>query len=397
MDLVFVYEDKFAQDAQGNIYAGSAFSQAVFDRYLEHFDRVILLMRRSPVSPDDTEALSRMNRLDGDRISVVWLPDLTASLRSFFSLRLRRQLRNIIRENITPDRAVIIRVPSLSGRIAAGYCKKMGKPYLAEAVGCPWDSLWNHSLRGKLLAAKSWLQMRFCMKHASHAVYVTDEFLQRRYPTRGKSAPISDVELRPADGAVLEKRLEKIARHDGRTVIGTAAAVNVAFKGQRFVIGALAALKAQGRTDFEYRLAGGGDSSRLRALAQKRGVSDQVVFEGSLPHDRMFDWLDGLDLYIQPSTVEAMPRALIEAMSRGLPVLASEVGGIPELLGGSAIFPAKDTAAIADMLAALGKDSMSAMARANFARAADFEKAKLEKRRFDFYREFAEEAKESKA
>ena len=45
----------------------------------------------------------------------------------------------------------------------------------------------------------------------------------------------------------------------------------------------------------------------------------------------------------------------------------------------------------------LGKESMSAMARANFARAADFEKAKLEKRRFDFYREFAEEAKESKA
>lgn len=397
MDMVFVYEDKIAQDSNGNYYTGSAFSQAVFDRYLQVFDHITLLMRKADVDPDDTETLSRMNKLNAERIDVVILPNLTASIKNYLSLKLRREFRKIVIANITPDRAVIIRAPSSSGTIAAKHCRKIGKPYLAEAVGCPWDSLWNHSLRGKLLAAKSWLQMRFCMRYASHAVYVTDEFLQRRYPTRGKSAPISDVELRPADGAVLEKRLEKIARHDGRTVIGTAAAVNVAFKGQRFVIEALARLKAQGRTDFEYRLAGGGDSSRLRALAEKRGVSDQVVFEGSLPHDRMFDWLDGLDLYIQPSTVEAMPRALIEAMSRGLPVLASEVGGIPELLGGCAVFPAKDTAAIADMLAALGKESMSAMARANFARAADFEKAKLEKRRFDFYREFAEEAKESKA
>lgn len=397
MDMVFVYEDKIAQDSNGNYYTGSAFSQAVFDRYLQVFDHITLLMRKADVDPDDTETLSRMNKLNAERIDVVILPNLTASIKNYLSLKLRREFRKIVIANITPDRAVIIRAPSSSGTIAAKHCRKIGKPYLAEAVGCPWDSLWNHSLRGKLLAAKSWLQMRFCMRHASHAVYVTDEFLQRRYPTRGKSAPISDVELRPADGAVLEKRLEKIARHDGRTVIGTAAAVNVAFKGQHFVIEALARLKAQGRTDFEYRLAGGGDSSRLRALAEKRGVSDQVVFEGSLPHDRMFDWLDGLDLYIQPSLQEGMPRALIEAMSRALPAFGSRIGGMPELLGGSAIFPAKDTAAIADMLAALGKESMSAMARANFARAADFEKAKLEKRRFDFYREFAEEAKESKA
>lgn len=397
MDMVFVYEDKIAQDSNGNYYTGSAFSQAVFDRYLQVFDHITLLMRKADVDPDDTETLSRMNKLNTERIDVVILPNLTASIKNYLSLKLRREFRKIVIANITPDRAVIIRAPSSSGTIAAKHCRKIGKPYLAEAVGCPWDSLWNHSLRGKLLAARSWLQMRFCMKHASHAVYVTDEFLQRRYPTRGKSAPISDVELRPADGAVLKKRLEKIARHDGRTVIGTAAAVNVAFKGQHFVIEALARLKAQGRTDFEYRLAGGGDSSRLRALAEKRGVSDQVVFEGSLPHDRMFDWLDGLDLYIQPSLQEGMPRALIEAMSRALPAFGSRIGGMPELLGGSAIFPAKDTAAIADMLAALGKDSMSAMARANFARAADFEKAKLEKRRFDFYREFAEEAKESKA
>ena len=107
------------------------------------------------------------------------------------------------------------------------------------------------------------------MRHAAYAVYVTNAFLQRRYPTRGISAAVSDVELTPADAAVLARRLEKIRTYSGKLVLGTAAAVNVAFKGQRYVIEALARLKAAGRTDVEYRLAGGGDPTALRELAQR--------------------------------------------------------------------------------------------------------------------------------
>ena len=55
MDMVFVYEDKIAQDSNGNYYTGSAFSQAVFDRYLQVFDHITLLMRKADVDPDDTE------------------------------------------------------------------------------------------------------------------------------------------------------------------------------------------------------------------------------------------------------------------------------------------------------------------------------------------------------
>lgn len=191
------------------------------------------------------------------------------SLRAFLSLQRRREIRQIITRSITPERAVIIRVPSESGTIAARFCRRIGKPFLAEAVGCPWDSLTHHSLRGKVLAPDAWLRMRWCMRHAPYAVYVTNAFLQRRYPTRGISAAVSDVELAPADAAVLARRLEKIRTHSGKLVLGTAAAVNVAFKGQRYVIEALARLKAAGRTDVEYRLAGGG--TRLRSGSWRSG------------------------------------------------------------------------------------------------------------------------------
>lgn len=397
MELVFVYEDKIAQDTDGNYYTGSAFSQAVFDRYLQHFDRITLLMRKADVAPDDAETLGRMNKLDTSRINVVLLPNLTASLRSFFNIKLRRRFKKIVIENITPDRAVIIRAPSDSGAIAAKYCRSIGKPFLVEAVGCPWDSLWNHSLRGKVLAPFAW--MRFCrtMRHADYAVYVTDEFLQRRYPTHGKTAAISDVELQPVDDSVLEKRLEKIKNHSGSVKLATAAAVNVSYKGQRYVIEALAKLKERGITNFEYHMAGGGDNSALKVLAQRLNVEEQVVFEGSLPHEKMFAWLDEMDVYIQPSLTEGLPRSVLEAMSRGLPALGSRTGGVPELLGDRYIFARKSVNDITELLTQLSNDEMQAMARKNFEHAKAFQKDILEAKRYEFYADFAAAAKENNA
>ena len=83
MDMVFVYEDKIAQDAAGNIYTGSAFSQEVFDRYLQHFDHITLLMRKADVDPNDTETLGKMNRINTEKIDVVLLPNTTASLKAY--------------------------------------------------------------------------------------------------------------------------------------------------------------------------------------------------------------------------------------------------------------------------------------------------------------------------
>lgn len=393
MDMVFVYDDRIARDAEGNYYTGSAFSQEVFNRYLQHFDHITLLMRRADVNPDDTETLGRMNRISTEKIDVVLLPNTTASLRTYLSPRIRRKFKRTILEELRPGRAVVIRAPSGSGTIAADYCHAHGIPYLAEAVGCPWDSLWNHSLKGKILAPRMWKQFCRTMRNADYAVYVTSRFLQRRYPTKGKSAAISDVELLPADEAVLEKRLLKIRNHSGKIKLATAAAVNVAYKGQQYVIKALAQLKAKGNSCFEYHLAGGGDPSALRDLAEQLGVAEQVVFEGSLPHDAMFSWLDDMDIYIQPSLTEALPRAVVEAMSRGLPALGTRTGGIPELLGEGCFFPRKDTIAIAKLLQQLTPEQMASMAKKNFEHARRFRKDLLEKKRYALFAAFAEEAK----
>ena len=321
----------------------------------------------------------------------MFLPNPTADMKSFIDPKVHREYRQTVLGQIKPDRAVIVRVPSDSGTIAADYCNKIGKPYLAEAIGCPWDSLWNHSLKGKALAPKMREDMRRVMRNAPYSVYVTNEFLQRRYPTRGVTAAISDVELRPMEQSVLDARLAHIRNHTGKIIIATSGGL-VAYKGQQFVIEALAKLKAQENTNFEYHLAGSGDDETLRKLARELGVEDQVIFEGRLAHEQMFPFLDEMDLYIQPSMTEGMPRSLIEAMSRGLPALGTQTGGIPELLGPDSTFPRKDVDAIANMIASLTFDKMEQKAKSNFECAKGFQKELLEQKRFDFYSTFAKAA-----
>ena len=98
--------------------------------------------------------------------------------------------------------------------------------------------------------------MKNSIKGANYVVYVTSEFLQKRYPTQGKNINCSNVSLTEFNNAILEQRLSKIKKikNGSKIVIGTAAAVNVRYKGQQFIIQALGRLKEKGYTNFEYQL-----------------------------------------------------------------------------------------------------------------------------------------------
>lgn len=398
MDAIFVFGDKAAQDREGRLYTGTSFSQEIFDRYLEHFDHLTLLMRKANIDPEDQASLGRMNLLTDQRINIVFLPDTLDSVKNFADPRVRKIIREILEEQIGAGNAVILRMHSNYSYIAARICVKRGIPYLAEAVGCPWDSLTHHSIKGKLLAPSAVFQMRYCMRHAAYAIYVTSHFLQKRYPTKGKSASVSDVELLPQEEEVLNNRRAKILalkeEPSRRLRIGTSGSVQVAYKGQRFVFKALAGLKAKGTCRFEYHLAGGGDDRVLRKLAEDLGIEDLIVFEGMMPHEQIYRWLDEMDLYIQPSEQEGLSRALIEAMSRALPAFASDVGGNPELLDPACIHKCGDVNEIEKALAGLTPERMLELAERNYHHAGKYQKTRLQKKRRKVLAEFAEEAAE---
>lgn len=104
-------------------------------------------------------------------------------------------------------------------------------------------------------------------------------------------------------------------------------------------------------------LAGDGSSRQsLRRLAESLGVAERVCFRGTLLEHELIEFLRDLDIYVHASLGEGLSTALLQAMAVGLPIVASNVPGITELMAdrdvGVLVAP-EDPEAIAAAIAAL--------------------------------------------
>lgn len=103
-------------------------------------------------------------------------------------------------------------------------------------------------------------------------------------------------------------------------------------KGQDVVIQALACLKLDGITP-RVRFVGAGRSlDTYQALSEELDVKEQCTFVGSVPHEKMFHEMATAGITVVPSRSEAFGLVNVESMSVGTPVIASAVGGIPEII-----------------------------------------------------------------
>lgn len=95
----------------------------------------------------------------------------------------------------------------------------------------------------------------------------------------------------------------------------------------------------------------GGYHDRLHQLVAQRGLSDRVHWRGHVKYGpEMFELYRTADIFVLPSLSEGAPRVLIEARANGLPVIATNVGGIPSSVRHEAdglLVPPKDPDAIA--------------------------------------------------
>ena len=100
----------------------------------------------------------------------------------------------------------------------------------------------------------------------------------------------------------------------------------------------------------------GRDRSTLETFCRGRGLGAHVLFLGF--QENMADYYQVLDLLVQPSFSEGLPNTVLEAMSFGVPVLATAVGGVPEVIedGNGVMVPPNDPDSLADKMIQLLTD-----------------------------------------
>jgi glycosyltransferase involved in cell wall biosynthesis len=185
-------------------------------------------------------------------------------------------------------------------------------------------------------------QQREIFAHADHFITVSDASARR----------LLELGLPPGRSTTLPNFLAPDAfAPASRAGAGSFALVAGRLVEEKGVDMAIAAARAAG---VPLVIAGTGpDRERLERLA----AGGDVRFAGQLPAERLRELRAGAAVLLVPSRwEEACPFTVLEAMADGLPVLASELGGLPELVGDDAVLPPRDSAAWAGALSALWAD-----------------------------------------
>lgn len=384
MKVGFFFDTILLRDEHNDFYGMTLTYEFFKSRYVEIFENIVVSTRVKDKNKEKGNILG-YRKTNGENVEVKPIntyKDIPDAIKN------KKRIKAEVNEIVKNLDKVIVRMPSIIGMFACDSAKENDKPYMIEMVACPWDGYKNHThWAGKLMAPIMWYLNKRYLKDASKVLYVTNEFLQRRYPTKGEAIACSDVILNELDNTVLQKRLKKIENMKDADVIklATVASVGLKYKGQEFVMKSMASLKKEGKK-MEYYLAGSGDDTRLKNIAKKLGIENEVHFLGSLPHIEIFDLVDNIDIYIQPSLQEGLPRALVEAMSRACPAIGSSAGGIPELLDESYIFKKKKVNRLSKILKNVKIDELKEQAIRNYEKVKDFDNEILNKKRKEFYK-----------
>lgn len=381
MKLAFLFNTPFVE--YNNKYYSINLTKEFWEtRYLHFFDQIVVVGRVKHVNIDPEGSMARSD-MEGVTFKCI---ENSGSRLDFLSGKTNRFLEEVIKE----CDAVICR-----NWWGTSVCRKLKKPYMIEVITNVWDSLWYHSTLGKIAAVPNYLLQRMAVKKAPFVLYVSKFFLQEKYPTNGKECGCPDVWLEIPSEDVLQRRLAKIEKMKNNSVtIGLIGSNSVGYRGQDTLIRSIRILRDKG-IECQALFLGSGDPVKWEKLASELSVADNVKFCGSLPHgEEVLEWIDGIDVLIMPTRAEALGRAVIEAMSRGCPVLGTFETGIREQIGSDCLFHTGDDKSIANLVEQMiaNKDYMKYCARENFYRSFKYTNEQTDLVRNRFYKEFADYA-----
>ena len=162
-------------------------------------------------------------------------------------------------------------------------------------------------------------------------------------------------------------------------------------KGVSILVRAIGKLSAAGERVTAVLVGEGAEQAKLEAEAARLGLNRQIAFRPAMPARSAFSLGR---LLVLPSLAESMPYVVLEAAAAGMPLIATNVGGIPEIFGplSDALVPPGDADALAEAIRAALADPAALAKRTRRLRArvrADFSVSGMSESILDFYRAVA--------
>lgn len=325
MILYFITEARFVR-YKDNVYTLGSFTSEVWKRYLQSFQKVYVFARVEKV--DTYNALDRFR----SNIEGVEFVDLPYYVGLLGLIQKKRSIERVMMQYFREDVTYILRVPGNLGLIASRILSRRKIPYSVEVVGDPLQVFKS----SKNLCKNVWGKiMSYYLKrivyNASASLFVTKKQLQDIYPPRNDTftTNASNVILRREDIEIdANKRFENKVIN-----IVSVGMLSQMYKSPDVVLESISLLKNKGIQCQLIWIGDGKYREQMKGYAKKIGVGDNVNFIGMLPAgNAVRNYLKNADIFVLASRTEGLPRALIEAMAAGCYCVATDVGGIPELL-----------------------------------------------------------------
>ncbi|MBU5331135.1 glycosyltransferase family 4 protein [Anaerocolumna aminovalerica] len=374
MKLVFVTDNGFSSHNNSYYYSGANVQH--YSTVTEFFDDIVFIARDSQYEPSSS------------MISSKYKTYLIKSITSKGNiLRNYKKIDKILEETI--PNSDIIMCFGLNGYLAYKKAKKYGKPTITFVGGCVYEILINMDSKFKRMFAPIMMKLIKEMAKNSDYVHYVDSFLYDRYPTKNNYLICSDSTIE-IDDEVLVSRIKRIKSSDKRNsvVVGIIGYTHNRIKGIDTAIRAFSMLG----NEYKLQVVGRGDHTWLDKIARNLKVENRIEFLGILNgRSEIFKWLDSIDIYLQPSLTEGMPRATLEAISRGCPVISTSVGGLVTLINEDDRINTGDYKNLAYKIDLFGKNRHLLLEKAvrNYSTAKSYDSKKLNKIRNNFYGDIA--------
>ncbi|MCF6351465.1 MAG: glycosyltransferase family 4 protein [Cyclobacteriaceae bacterium] len=388
MDLIFATNARFTRASNGHIYGvNTSINYFSFQHYLSNFENIYILAR---VENSD-EVFNAELRIDKDRIQILEVPYFQGAIQF---IKKQKVITKAIAKFLILDAAVICRVPGAIGRIAANELLKIKKPFAIEVAGDPQDifasGVFRHPLRS-LIRKHGIFHLKKLAKKASAVLYVTKSALQQRYPatpgiftTYASNVILKNDAFANSSKKFISKKTFKIV------CIGT---LDQMYKGPDVLLKSLKIVCNKGQNVQLIWVGGGRYLKSMHLLAKELEISKEVNFIGIIkPANKVREIIDSADIFVLPSRTEGLPRAMVEAMARGIPCIGTNVGGIPELLDEDLLVPINSYNLLAEKIQYLLSNPTiyNSVAEKNLLNSREYFFKILNSRRTQFYQKIIE-------